>query len=93
MAGNRRSSSYDCFNSNRTYSTNFVAQRGLSTFSKFKLEGGYQKTNVWTEKKGGERDDVVTLKEKHPREWAIFSSIDTNNDGYIDSRELATMCE
>lgn len=95
MAGNRRSSSYDCFDSNRSFSTNtnFFAQRGLSTFQKFKLAGGYQKTNVWTEKKRGGRDDVNTLKEKHPREWAIFSSIDTNNDGYIDERELAKMCD
>ena len=27
---------------------------------------------------------TVYTKESHPREWAIFSSIDTNDDGNID---------
>ena len=37
--------------------------------------------------------DVEKLKEKYPREWAIFSSIDTKKDGVIDHEELKAMCD
>lgn len=32
-------------------------------------------------------------KESHPREWAIFSSIDTNDDGKVDRDELLAECK
>ena len=40
-----------------------------------------------------QKDDILKFKEQHPREWAILSQIDTNNDGVIDKGELKTMCE
>jgi hypothetical protein len=32
-------------------------------------------------------------KETHPREWAIFSSIDVDDDGKVDKAELLSACE
>lgn len=32
-------------------------------------------------------------RETHPREWAIFNTIDTSGDGKVDLKELQVMCE
>ena len=36
---------------------------------------------------------TVYTRESHPREWAIFSSIDTNDDGKVDREELLAECK
>lgn len=38
-------------------------------------------------------ESLSLSKMKHPREWAVFSSIDTNGDGLLDRDEVAAMCD
>eukprot|EP00926_Amoebophrya_sp_RCC4398_P010899 GSA120T00013752001.1 len=50
-----------------------------------------------TTKKNGNKNpnpnDQKSLKQKFPREWAVFSTIDSNSKGYLLKQDLITTCE